>query len=256
MPSPPISQAEIDARGDHIDELLELCGREAPRNPNDLSSSRWRSPFRAARPFARWISAVAPAMSAELSGGSTRRRTSTASIETDSHVNLSSRNQRAGIPKAHRGRSRRTTAGSTSAGNYDVVATVNAMHWFDEQRGEQLIRMFTDAARRGSSCRRARLPETPRGWIRRVEGEAPPRYTRGIGSGSGRGLTLMATDHALGPPDANRIGDKISVAGWMHLIERAGFELSDVLEKRRSSRDAHGKRSAARRRPGWRSGRG
>ena len=42
---------------------------------------------------------------------------------------------------------------------------------------------------------------------------------------------LLGYDHAtlLGPRHANRIGDDLSVAGWIRLLERAGFGLIDVL---------------------------
>jgi hypothetical protein len=37
----------------------------------------------------------------------------------------------------------------------------------------------------------------------------------------------MTTQRSWAPP--NRIGDGMSVAGWIRLLERAGFELIDVL---------------------------
>ena len=46
-----------------------------------------------------------------------------------------------------------------------------------------------------------------------------------------RANELLSYDHTslLGDRDANRIGDRMSVAGWSRLLERAGFEVIDVL---------------------------
>ena len=83
MQSPPISQAEIDARiSSHIDELLELWWAEqGASKPKDLELIALAIHFPRGQAIARWISVVAPAMWAEPSGRSTRRRKSTASIE-------------------------------------------------------------------------------------------------------------------------------------------------------------------------------
>jgi hypothetical protein len=59
-----------------------------------------------------------------------------------------------------------------------------------------------------------------------------PRYTRDKWERFwSRANALLGYDHTtlLGPRDANRIGDGMSVAGWIRLLERAGFELIDVL---------------------------
>jgi hypothetical protein len=85
----------------------------------------------------------------------------------------------------------------------------------------------------GCSCSQSPpLRDTLRGWIRRGRPE-PPRYTRENWERFwSRANALLGYDHTtlLGPRDANRIGDVgMSVAGWMRLLERAGFELIDVL---------------------------
>jgi len=60
----------------------------------------------------------------------------------------------------------------------------------------------------------------------------PPRYTRENWERFwSRASALLGYDHTtlLGPSHADRIGDDMSVAGWIRVLERAGFGLIDVL---------------------------
>jgi hypothetical protein len=57
-----------------------------------------------------------------------------------------------------------------------------------------------------------------------VEGQAAAAlHARELGAVLVAGQRAAGYDHTtfLGPPDANRIGDRMSVAGWMRLLERA-----------------------------------
>jgi hypothetical protein len=60
----------------------------------------------------------------------------------------------------------------------------------------------------------------------------PPRYTRENWERFwARANALLGYDHTalLGARDADRIGDEMTTAGWIRLLERAGFEHADVL---------------------------
>jgi SAM-dependent methyltransferase len=120
-------------------------------------------------------------------------------------------------------------------GNYDVVATVNALHWFDTGRATQLAEDVHGTLRGGGLFLLAEpaCPEPP--FVTGFEewkAKQPPRYTRANWERFwSRANALLGYDHAtlLGPRHANRIGDDMAVAGWTHLLERAGFGLIDVL---------------------------
>jgi SAM-dependent methyltransferase len=121
-------------------------------------------------------------------------------------------------------------------GNYDVVATVNALHWFDARRAGQLIKDVHMTLRDGGVFLLAEpaSPETP--FVTGFEewkAKQPPRYTpENWERFWSRANVLLGYDHTmlLGPRHANRIGeDGLSVAGWRRLLEGAGFELVDVL---------------------------
>ena len=120
-------------------------------------------------------------------------------------------------------------------GNYDVVAAVNALHWFDAVRAAQLVEDVHGTLRAGGLLLLAEpaCPEAPfvagfEDWKARQ----PPRYTRENWERFwSRANALLGYDHTklLGPRHANRIGDDMSVAGWIRLLGRAGFGLIDVL---------------------------
>jgi SAM-dependent methyltransferase len=122
-------------------------------------------------------------------------------------------------------------------GDYDVVATVNALHWFDAARGAQLVKDVHGILRGGGLFVLAEpvCPETPfAAGFDEWKAKQPPRYSREHWERFwSRANALLGYDHTalLGPRQANRIGDGMSVAGWIRLLEHAGFELSDVLRR-------------------------
>src|SRR5262249_30810747 len=66
-------------------------------------------------------------------------------------------------------------------GDYDVVATVNALHWFDAQRAEELVRDVHGALRPGGVFALAEpvSPEAPFATgFEEWKHKQPPRYTR------------------------------------------------------------------------------
>jgi SAM-dependent methyltransferase len=120
-------------------------------------------------------------------------------------------------------------------GNYDVVAAVNALHWFDAERAAQLVEDVHGTLREGGVFLLAEpaCPETPfAAGFEDWKARQPPRYTRENWERFwSRANALLGYDHTalLGSSQANRIGDTMSVAGWLRLVERAGFGLADVL---------------------------
>jgi SAM-dependent methyltransferase len=239
MQSPPISQAEIDTRiSSHIDELLALWWAEqGASKPNDLEL------IASAIPFARGetIRALDLCCGPGDVGRAIRR------IYPNAHIDCIDRdpfltsickavNQRERIPGKVVVRDLQDDGSLNELpGNYDVVATVNALHWFDEGRAQQLITEI-HAKLRGGGLFVLAEPATPaRPFVAGFEewkAKQPPRYTRENWERFwSRANALLGYDHIklLGSRDAVRIGDDLSVAGWIRLLERASFERIDVL---------------------------
>ena len=239
MQFPPISQAEIDARiSSHIDELLELWWAEqGASKPKDLELIASAIPFQRGQAIraldlccgpgdvGRAIRQIYP--SAQIDG-----------IDRDPFLTsiCAAVNQRDRVPGTLVVRDLKDDGWVDQLpGNYDVVATVNALHWFDAGRGAQLVKDVHGTLRGGGLFVLAEpaCPETPFvAGFDEWKAKQPPRYTRENWERFwSRANALLGYDHTalLGPRDANRIGDALSVGGWISLLERAGFELIDVL---------------------------
>jgi SAM-dependent methyltransferase len=239
MQPPPISQAEIDARiGHHIDELLTLWWAEqGVSKPNDLALIASTIPCARDRPIraldlccgpgdvGRAIRKIYP--NAHIDG-----------IDRDPFLTsiCSAVNQRERIPGRLVVRDLEDDGWLDElAGPYDVVATVNALHWFDAERAGQLIADVYGALRDGGLFLLAEpaAAETPfAAGFEAWKAQQPPRYSQENWKRFwSRANALLGYDHVAlwGPRDADRIGDGMSVAGWTRLLERAGFELVDVL---------------------------
>ena len=240
MQSPPISQAEIDARiSGHIDELLELWWAEqGVSKPKDLELIALAMPF----PRGQAIRALDLCCGPGDVGRAIRQiypKAQIDCIDRDPFLTSICRavNRRDGIPGRLVVRDLNDDGWLDElSGNYDVVATVNALHWFDAQRAAQLIKDVHGTLRGGGIFLLAEptSPETPfAAGFEEWKAKQSPRYTRENWERFwSRANALLGYDHPAlwGPRDANRIGDDdLSVAGWMRLLERAGFELRDVL---------------------------
>jgi len=239
MQPPPISQAEIDARiGSHVDELLELWWAEqGASKPKDLELIALAMPF----PRGQAIRALDLCCGPGDVGRAIRQSYPKAHIDCiDRDPFLTSicraANQRDRIPGRLVVRDLEDDGWLDELpGNYDVVATVNALHWFDARRAGQLIKDVHGTLRGGGLFLLAEptSPETPFvAGFEEWKAKQPARYARKNWERFwSRANALLGYDHAtlLGPRDANRIDDGMSVAGWMRLLERAGFELIDVL---------------------------
>ena len=119
--------------------------------------------------------------------------------------------------------------------DYDVVATANALHWFDASR---LVELFNDIfwlLRPGGvflfvepACAEKTFAAGFAGWKSRQ----PARYSRENWERFWtRANEILGYDHTkfLGSRDANRISDEMPVSGWIRLLKNAGFDSIDVL---------------------------
>jgi len=118
---------------------------------------------------------------------------------------------------------------------YDVVATANALHWFDVQRVAELFKDVLGLLRRGGvflfvepACAEKTFSAGFADWKSRQ----PARYSRENWERFwSRANELLGYDHTkfLGSRDSHQIGNDMSVTGWMELLKNAGFESIDVL---------------------------
>jgi len=239
MQSPAISQVEIDARiHGHIDELLELWWAEqGTAKPKDLELVASAIPFPRGEPIraldlccgpgdvGRALRQVYP--KAHIDG-----------IDRDPFLTSICRavNQRDRIPGTLVVKDLNDDGWLDElSGHYDIVAAVNALHWFDAARAAQLVDDVHGTLRGGGVFLLAEpaCPEAP--FVMGFEewkARQPPRYMRENWERFwSRANELLGYDHTalLGPRQTNRIGDSMSVAGWIRLLDRAGFTLVDVL---------------------------
>jgi SAM-dependent methyltransferase len=239
MQSPPISHAEIDARiASHIDELLELWWVEqGASKPRDLELVTLALPFPRDRPIRALDLCCGPG-----DVGRAIRR-----VYPEAHIDCIDRDPfLAAICKAANQRDRipgRLVVRDLQddgwlgefTGNYDVVAIVNALHWFDERRAQQLVKDVHGSLRVGGMFLLAEPASAEPPFAAGFEEwktRQPPRHTRENWERFwSRANAILGYDHTalLGSPNAERIGDRLPVAGWTRLLERAGFVLSDVL---------------------------
>jgi trans-aconitate 2-methyltransferase len=239
MQPPPISQAEIQARiGGHLDELLQLWWTEqGASKPRDLQLIAAALAF----PREQALRVLDLCCGPGDVGRAIWRQYPNAQIDgVDRDPFLSS------ICAAVNGRDqvpgKIVVADLMDQGwqdglsrDYDVVATVNALHWFDVPRAEQLILDIHALLRTGGvfvlaepASAEARFAAGFEAW----KASQPPRYSRENWERFwSRANALLGYDHTklLGTRDANRIDEDLSVAGWTRLLQSAGFALTDVL---------------------------
>jgi len=238
MQSPPISQAEIDTRiHGHVDELLELWWVEQGASKiNDLQLIASAIPF----PRTETIRVLDLCCGPGDVGRAIRRAYPKAQIDCiDRDPFLASicraANQRDRIPGTLVVRDLNDDGWLDELpGNYDVVAAVNALHWFDAGRAAQLLEDVHGTVRAGGLFLLAEpaRPEAPfAAGFEDWKAKQPPRYTRENWERFwSRASALLGYDPtALWDRSVNRLGDGLSVAGWVRLLERAGFGLIDVL---------------------------
>jgi SAM-dependent methyltransferase len=120
-------------------------------------------------------------------------------------------------------------------GDYDVVIVANALHWFRRRRAAALFAEIFALLRAG-------------GTFLFMEPAGPePAFASGFNKWKSaqpsqhkpddwikfwtRVNTLLGCDYVkqLGDRDQNRIDDKLSVLGWVGLLNEAGFQSTDIL---------------------------
>jgi len=117
------------------------------------------------------------------------------------------------------------------ARNYDVVATANALHWFDVRRVSELFLDVAKLLRRGGVflfLEPARPGEAIASPLENEEQTWERFWTRAN--------ELLGYDHTkmLGSRDLTLIGDRgLPVQEWVRLLKNAGFESVGVLLKDR-----------------------
>jgi SAM-dependent methyltransferase len=239
MQSPPVSEAEIAARiSSHFDELLELWWAEqGASKPKDLQLIASAIPFPRNQAIhaldlccgpgdvGRAISQMFPMAQVDF-------------IDRDPFLTSICRaiNQRDRIPGkvVVRDLYDDDWLGELS-GKYDVVATVNALHWFDAQHATRLVKDVHGALGAGGifllaepACFEPPLAAGVEEW----KASQPPRYTRENWERFwSRANAILGYDHTalLRSGPVSRIGDGMSVTGWRRVLETADFALVDVL---------------------------
>jgi len=239
MQSPPIPQAEIDARiKGHLDELLELWWAEqGVSKPRDLELIALALPF----PRGDAIRALDLCCGPGDVGRAIRSvypKARIDCIDRDPFLTSICRaiNQRERIPGALVVKDlAEENWRDVLTDEYDVVATVNALHWFDARRAGQLVEEIHETLRDGGLFVFAEpaCPETPfQTGFEEWKAKQPARYSRENWERFwSRANALLGYDHPAlwGPRQTSRIDDELSVSGWIRLVERAGFRLVDVL---------------------------
>jgi len=241
MQAPPISQAEIDARIDgHIDELLALWWAEqGASKANDLALIAHAIPF----PRERAIRVLDLCCGPGDAGRAVRQifpHAQIDGIDRDPFLTAICRavNRRERIPGALVVRDLQQDGWRDALpSRYDAVVTVNALHWFAVARAQRLLEDVHDALRPGGVFLLAEpaAPEAPfAAGFAAWKATQPPRYTQENWLRFwSRANALLGYDHIalLGSRDAERIGDALSAAGWLRLLEAAGFASIDVLRR-------------------------
>jgi SAM-dependent methyltransferase len=119
--------------------------------------------------------------------------------------------------------------------DYDVVATANALHWFDTRRAAELFDEVFLHLRPGGvflfvepACGEKSFANGCAEW----KAKQPARYSRANWERFwSRAAELLGYDPTkqLGRRNARRIDDRMSVLGWIKLLKNSSFESIDVL---------------------------
>jgi SAM-dependent methyltransferase len=241
MPQPPIDQSEIDARiGDHEEELLRLWWAEqgGATKDRDLQIVSSSIPFPRDRALRTLDLCCGPG---DL--GRAVRQTF-----PNAHVDFVDRdplllsicrgfNDRAGIPGTYRqlDLDDESWCRGLRTRHYDVIAAANAIHWLSAIRAEAVFgdihRLLDDGGTLVfAEPASPELPFAP--GFDEWKARQPSRYGQENWRVFwDRANSLVGYDHTelLGSRDASRIGEGMTVRGWIDLVERSGFQTADVL---------------------------
>ena len=236
----PISDAEIEARiANHLDELMQLWWTEqGTAKPRDLALIASAIPF----PRDRALSVLDLCCGPGDVGRAIRQEFPNAKVDfvdRDPFLTALCRsvNARERIPGRIllRDLNDEGWLRGLVAGDYDVVATANALHWLDAARAGQLFEDIRSLLRDGGVFLFVEPvePEPPfAAGFEKWKAAQPPRYSREAWQNFWtRANALLGYDHIklLGSRDGDRIGDDLSVAGWIDLVKEARFGSTDIL---------------------------
>jgi len=241
MNQPPIDQSEIDARiGDHVEELLHLWWAEqgGATKDRDLQIVSSSIPV----PRDRALRAMDLCCGPGDLGRTIRRTYPNAQIDfVDRDPLLLSIcrgfNGRTGLPGTYRQLDLDDVSWCQGlrAGHYDVIAIANALHWLSATRAEAVVGDLHRLLDDGGTLLLAEpvtleVPFAP--GFDEWKARQPPRYEqRNWRAFWDRANALVGYDHTalLGSPGGGRIGDGMTVRGWIALVETSGFRPVDVL---------------------------
>jgi SAM-dependent methyltransferase len=241
MQQPPIDQSEIDARiKDHVEELLHLWWAEqgSATKDRDLQIVSSSIPF----PRDRALRAVDLCCGPGDLGRAIRQNYPNAQIDfVDRDPLLLSIcrgfNGQAGMPGIYRQLDLNDESWfqDLRAGHYDVIAAANAIHWLSAVRAEAVFGDIHRLLDHGGTFFFAEPATTEvlfapgfDEWKMRQ----PPRYEQGNWEAFwARANSLVGYDHTelLGSREDSRIGDEMTVRGWIDLAETSHFQTVDVL---------------------------
>jgi SAM-dependent methyltransferase len=241
MQQPPIDQAELDARiNEHVEELLHLWraeqgGATKDRDLQILSSS---IPLPRHRPLRTIDLCCGPG---DL-GRAIRQRSPSAHIDFIDRDPLllsicRNFNEQAGMPGTYRRLDLNDESWTQGLGthHYDVIATANSLHWLSAIRAEVVLGDIHSLLDDGGTFLFAEpaRPEAPfaPGFVE-WKTRQPSRYEQENWKAFwDRVNFLVGYDHTklLGSREESRIGDGITVRGWLDLVETSDFQTIDVL---------------------------
>jgi len=122
--------------------------------------------------------------------------------------------------------------------SYDVVVVANGLHWF---RIDQATKLFADVynvLRTGGTflILEPVSPESPFApgfatWQRTQPSQHKQADWTRFWSSVNNLLGYDHTEELFGHAEENRIGDRLSVLGWIGLLRAAGFDSIDVLSR-------------------------
>jgi len=239
MQAPPISQADIDARvGPHIDELLALWSAEqGASKPNDLALVASAIPYPRDQPIRVLDLCCGPGDV----GRAIREAYPNARIDGIDRDPFfmsicKAANRRGRIAGTLIVRDLQDDAWLDDlSGDYDVIATVNALHWFHAPRAERIVADVYGALRHGGVFLLAEPAAAAAPFAAGFDAwkaRQPSRYSQENWQRLwSRANAILGYDHVAlwGPRDDSRIGDGMTVADWMAMLERSGFATVDVL---------------------------
>jgi SAM-dependent methyltransferase len=241
MRQPPIEQSEIDARiRDHVAELLRLWQVEqgGAAKDRDLRIVSSAIPF----PRDRALRVV------DLCCGPGDLGRAIRQTYPNAHVDFVDRdplllsicrgfNDQVGMPGTYRrlDLNDQSWCQGLRARRYDVIAVANAIHWLSPTRAKAVLgdihRLLDE---RGTLFfAEPASPEVPFApgfdeWKTRQSSRYEQRHWQAFWD---RANSLIGYDHTelLGSPEGSRIGDGMTVRGWIDLVARSDFQTVDVL---------------------------